>query len=636
MHGRRFSLAACLALSWALASCTHAPQDSATPSIPTPRYTIEQFLSTVSYSGASFSPDNSKILVSSDVSGIFNVYAVPVGGGEPVALTESTTESIFARGYFPGDERFLYSSDKGGNELTHIYVREVDGSTVDITPGEGHKANFYGWARDDASFFVGTNERDQRFFDVYEVSATTYEREMLYTNDEGLYFADITADRNTLALTKVHTRNNSDIYLYHRDREELEHLTPHEGDINHEPQMFSVDGSELYFLTDLDSEYRYLVAHDLATSARREVVRAEADVWYAYLSKSGKHLVAGVDDDASLDLRLHELPSMARVPMPPLPKGEPSSVSLSADDSRMAIYLSSSRIPRDLFYHELGTGNAKRLTTSLTTQIKPQHLVDGQVVRFASFDGLEVPGILYKPHGASADSLAPALVWVHGGPGGQSRLGYSGLIQYLVNHGYVVYAINNRGSSGYGKTFEALDNQKHGEGDLDDCVESRTMLVETGYVDPDRIGILGGSYGGYMTLAALTFRPEAFTVGVDLFGISNWYRTVQNIPPWWEAFRAALEKEMGDFDDEEYFKSISPLFHSEQIVRPLMVLQGANDPRVLQVESDEIVEAVKTNGVPVEYIVFDDEGHGFAKKKNRIAGYRAIREFLDLHLRDKE
>jgi dipeptidyl aminopeptidase/acylaminoacyl peptidase len=302
----------------------------------------------------------------------------------------------------------------------------------------------------------------------------------------------------------------------------------------------------------------------------------------------------------------------------------------------MAIYLSSSRIPRDLFYHELGTGDVKRLTSSLTTQIEPQHLVDGQVVRFASFDGLEVPGILYKPHDASADSPAPALVWVHGGPGGQSRLGYSGLIQYLVNHGYVVYAINNRGSSGYGKTFEALDNQKHGEGDLDDCVESRTMLVETGYVDADRIGILGGSYGGYMTLAALTFRPEAFAVGVDLFGISNWHRTLQNIPPWWEAFRASLEKEMGDFDDEEYHKSISPLFHSEQIVRPLMVLQGANDPRVLQIESDEIVEAVKANGVPVEYIVFDDEGHGFAKKKNRIAGFRAIREFLDLHLRDKE
>lgn len=622
-----------LGLACLLASCTlpgvHRPQAPA----PTPRYTIEQFLSTVSYSGASFSPDNTRILVSSDASGIYNAYAIPVDGGMPIALTESTTESIWALGYFPHDERFLYSADEGGNELNHIYVRELDGSVIDVTPGEGHKAIFYGWARDDVSFFIGTNERDQRFFDVYEVSSTTYEREMLYANDEGFYLADVTDDRNTLALTKVHTRNNSDIYLYHRDRGELEHLTPHEGDINHDPQMFSIDGSELYLLTDRDSEFRYLIAHDLTTGERREVVRADADVWYAYLSKRGKYLVAGVDDDASLDLRLHELPSMRRVPLPSLPKGEPSSVSLSGDESRMAIYLSSSRIPRDLFYHEIGTGEARRLTTSLTTEIDPAHLADGQVVRFASFDGLEIPGILYRPCDASPQAKAPALVWVHGGPGGQSRLGYSGLVQYLVNHGYVVYAINNRGSSGYGKIFEALDNQKHGEGDLDDCVESRRMLIETGYVDPDRIGIIGASYGGYMTLAALTFRPKTFAVGIDIFGISNWHRTLQNIPPWWEAFRASLEREMGDFDDEAYHKSISPLFHSDQITRPLMVLQGANDPRVLQVESDEIVEAARANGVPVEYIVFEDEGHGFAKKKNRIAGYRAIREFLDLHLR---
>jgi dipeptidyl aminopeptidase/acylaminoacyl peptidase len=177
-----------------------------------------------------------------------------------------------------------------------------------------------------------------------------------------------------------------------------------------------------------------------------------------------------------------------------------------------------------------------------------------------------------------------------------------------------------------------MDDRAHGEGDLDDCVAGKDMLAATGVIDPDRIGILGGSYGGYMTLAALTFRPEEFAVGVDLFGISNWHRTVQNIPPWWESFRAYLIEEMGDFDDEEYFRSISPLFHAENIVKPLMVLQGANDPRVLQVESDEIVAAAKANGVPVEYVVFDDEGHGFAKKENRIEGYRAIREFLDRHL----
>jgi dipeptidyl aminopeptidase/acylaminoacyl peptidase len=212
-------------------------------------------------------------------------------------------------------------------------------------------------------------------------------------------------------------------------------------------------------------------------------------------------------------------------------------------------------------------------------------------------------------------------------------VGYNALLQYLVNHGYAVYAINNRGSSGYGKTFYQLDDRAHGEGDLDDCVASRAMLSATGWVDGQRIGILGGSYGGYMVLAALTFRPEAFAAGVDLFGISNWVRTVQSIPPWWESFREALQKEMGDFADEEYFRSISPLFHAESIRRPLLVLQGANDPRVLRAESDDIVAAVRANGVPVEYLVFDDEGHGFEKKANRERGYAAVLEFLDRQLR---
>ena len=166
-----------------------------------------------------------------------------------------------------------------------------------------------------------------------------------------------------------------------------------------------------------------------------------------------------------------------------------------------------------------------------------------------------------------------------------------------------------------------------------DCVSSKQMLIDTGFVEADRIGIIGGSYGGYMTLAALTFQPDAFECGIDIFGISNWYRTVQSIPPWWESQRKSLEKELGDFSDEEYFKSISPLFHSNQIKKPLMVLQGANDPRVIQVESDEIVEAVRKNGVPVEYLVFADEGHGFRKKENQLQAYKSILEFVDTYLK---
>jgi dipeptidyl aminopeptidase/acylaminoacyl peptidase len=255
-------------------------------------------------------------------------------------------------------------------------------------------------------------------------------------------------------------------------------------------------------------------------------------------------------------------------------------------------------------------------------------------VRFSSFDGLQIPAVLWKPKAAEAKAKAPALVFVHGGPGGQTRRGWSADVQALVNHGYAVLGINNRGSSGYGKTFFHLDDRRHGEVDLDDCVFGKRYLASLDWVDADRIGIMGGSYGGYMVAAALAFRPQEFAVGVDIFGVTNWVRTLESVPPWWGAQRAALYDELGDpAVDRERLTRISPLFHAQNIVRPLLVVQGKNDPRVLQAESDELVAAARANGVPVEYVVFDDEGHGFTKKKNRIVALSRYLDFLGRYLK---
>jgi len=582
------------------------------------QYAVEDFLGNTNVFGTSFAPDNSKILVSSDETGVYNAFAVPIDGGEPVQLTESTTDAVLVESYFPADERFVYLSDIGGDELDHVYVRELDGSAIDLTPGEGLKANFLAWADDDRSFFVATNERDNRFFDIYEITTDGYERTLIYQDETGYQVADISPDKRYIAFAKPETTNDSDIYLYDRETGEMSHLTPHEGSVNYQPQTFSPDGSSLYFLSDEGSEFTYVMRHDLATGDRETVVQPDWGVMYVYFSKNGKYFVVAINNDARTEISVYESDTMSPVDMPELPAGDISSVGFSGDEEVMAFYVSSSRFPRDLFVYNLGGGEPQRLTNTLNPNINSDDLVRGEVVRFASYDGVEIPGILYRPHHVGPDAKAPALVSVHGGPGGQSRIGYNGLVQYLVNHGYVVYAINNRGSSGYGKTFYQMDDLKHGEADLADCVASKEMLIATGYVDPARIGIMGGSYGGYMTLAALTLAPDEFAVGVDLFGISNWVRTLESIPPWWESFREALYTEMGDpATDRERLYRISPLFSAESITRPLMVLQGANDPRVLQVESDEIVEAARANGVPVEYVVFDDEGHGFMKKENQ-------------------
>ncbi|MRR24371.1 S9 family peptidase, partial [bacterium] len=297
--------------------------------------------------------------------------------------------------------------------------------------------------------------------------------------------------------------------------------------------------------------------------------------------------------------------------------------------------LGTSRAPGDLYLYELGGTELKKITSNLNPEINPQDLVEATVVRYPSFDGLEIPAIYYKPLTATKKDKVPALVWVHGGPGGQTMAYYNPIIQYLVNHGYAVLGVNNRGSSGYGKSFYKMDDRNHGDKDLKDCIWGKKWLQAQEYIDTAKIGIIGGSYGGFMTMAAMTSAPDEFKVGVNLFGVTNWLRTLKSIPPYWASFRDALYTEMGDpfTADSVRLYNISPLFHGGNVKNPVMVLQGSNDPRVLQVESDEMVEAIKAAGVPVEYVIFPDEGHGFVKKENEIKAYSQILEFLDKYLK---
>jgi dipeptidyl aminopeptidase/acylaminoacyl peptidase len=598
------------------------------------KYSIEQFMDTESIGGSSFSADESTILYSSNRSGIYNAYTLPITGGEPTQLTHSEDNAIFAISFFPNDGRILYSSDKGGNEITHIFLRNEDGTTQDLTPDEKAKAQFYGWSFDEKSFFFGLNKRDPRFMDIYEMDIETLTPQIVFQDDEGYYLGSISQDKRYLVFIKPITEHNSNMYLFDREMNKMKHLTPHEGDVNFRPQSFSADSKSLYFLTDKDSEFTYLKRYDIITGDEEIIEKHDWDIMYSELSRNEKYRIVGINEDGKTVINVYDVATGQPVSLPEFPRGDITSVKIAKSETKMTFYISGSRFPNDLFIYDFEVQEYTQLTDTLNPEIDPEDLVEAEVVRYESFDGLEIPAIYYKPHNIKPGDKLPALVKVHGGPGGQARVRYSSTVQYLVNHGYVIIDVNNRGSSGYGKAFFKMDDKKHGEVDLDDCVEAKKFLIATGYVDENKIGIMGGSYGGYMTLAALTFRPEAFAVGVDLFGISNWIRTLESIPPWWEAQKEALYEELGDpEEDREMLYAKSPLFHSENIVRPLMVLQGANDPRVIQVESDEIVEAARKNGVPVEYVLFEDEGHGFAIKANEIEAYKAILDFLDKHLK---
>jgi len=598
------------------------------------RYTIEQFMATTSVTGASFSKDEKTILFNSNESGIFNAYTIPVAGGKPVPLTASRTDSTYAVDFFYNDDRILFTRDKGGDENNHLYVRERDGSDRDLTPGDKLKASFAGWRPDGNAFYVTTNERDAKVFDLYRYDAKTYQRTMIYENTTGMNPSEISRDEKWIAMTRPNTTSDSDVFLYEVATKTAKNITPHTTPAAYRAAAFDPASKRLFLTSNAGGEFTALYTYDLASGVTAEHEKADWDVVGTAFSRDGRFRLSVVNQDGSIVVRAVESPGEKPLALPKLPGGEMRQTTFSPSGRLLAFYINGDRSPNNLYVHDFTTRQTRQLTRSLNKEIDPDDLVEAEVVRFKSFDGTIVPSIYYKPKGASAAAKAPALVYVHGGPGGQTMRGYNAQIQYLVNQGYAVLGINNRGSSGYGKTFFIADDRKHGREPLWDCIEAKTYLASLGYIDPQRIGIMGGSYGGYMVLAAMAFRPEAFKVGIDIFGVSNWVRTLESIPPYWEAQRKALYDEIGDpVKEKERLVASSPLFHAKEIRMPLMVIQGANDPRVIKPESDEIVEAVKKNNVPVEYVVFPDEGHGFSKKKNQAEASRKIVQFLDKHLK---
>lgn len=601
-------------------------------------YSAEAFFQTTSFglasgAGYAWSSDDSKVLAHSDETGVFNAYAI-MADGTRTQLTSSETDAHFALSFFPDDDRIIVSADQGGNELTHIYVRELDGSLVDVTPGENLKASFGGWRADNEVFYVWHNGRDSASFDLYSVDPADYSTTMVFENP-GFQPGAMSASGRYLALDKPRTSADSDVYVVdlHSEAPEPQLITAHEGNIAHGTYDFTADETKLVYSTNEFGEYTQAWTHDLETGEKAPLIEADWDVSFVFYSPSGKYKVHAINADGLTDLTITDTASGEPLVLQGVPEGEVGQIRFSRDESKIAFGLNTDTSPFNLYVMELG-GEAARLTDALNPDIAEDNLVTATVERFEASDGVVIPGIMYKPKQASADNPVPALVWVHGGPGGQSTRGYSATIQHMVNHGYAVYAANNRGSSGYGKTFYHMDDKRHGEEDLRDIVEAGHYLRSLDWVDEEKVGVIGGSYGGYITAAALTFHPEEFEVGINIFGVTNWVRTLQSIPDWWAAFREALYDEMGDpATDAERHRAISPLFHAENVTKPMLVIQGANDPRVLQVESDELVEAIRANGVHVEYVLFPDEGHGFRRRANRITASEAYISFLDTYLK---
>jgi dipeptidyl aminopeptidase/acylaminoacyl peptidase len=598
------------------------------------KYDVEEFFNNVAISGGYFSSSSDKLIYSSNESGIYNIYEVNINNGEASQLTHSEKESFFIRSYVPNSDAFIYSADKGGNEIFHLYLQKKDGGLLDLTPGENEKSSFYKWSKDNSILYYLSNKRDSRYFDLYKMSVNDWKSSLIYENNNNMSVSSISDNEEYLLLSNSITTSENTFFLFELSSGKLIEISSMPG--NYSSAGFSSDNKSFFYITDVGKEFAYLMEHNIGSGDSSVLFETNWDVMYSYLSKSEKYRVIGINEDGKNILKVYNKLENKEIKFPSFEDEDIIGLEFSETENKLRLSVGSSKMPNNLYVFDLNDKSLVKLTNSLNQNIDSKNLVNAKVIRYKSFDGLEIPAIFYKPLQGSKNNKVPALVWVHGGPGGQSRMNFNPLIQYLTNQGYAVLAVNNRGSSGYGKTFYKLDDKNHGENDLKDCIWGKKWLQELEYIDQEKIGIIGGSYGGYMTMAAMTFTPDEFKVGVNIFGVTNWIRTLKSIPSYWEANRKALYDELGDpySADSIRLKKISPLFHASNVKNPVMVLQGANDPRVLQIESDEIVAELQKNKIPVEYVIFDDEGHGFRKKENQLEGYRKIKNFLDYYLKE--
>jgi dipeptidyl aminopeptidase/acylaminoacyl peptidase len=403
------------------------------------RYEAKIFYETTSYQLAqarAWSYDQKELLISSDESSITNAYALSAVDGRRRQLSTSTTQPIYAISWFPHDGRALLQADQSGNEMTHIFVRETSGEMRDVTPGEKTKADFIDWAADGNSFFVLSNERDPQAFDVYRIDANTYTRTLLYRNEALLEIAAISPQGRYVAGLKHSSNVDSDIYVADLNDKNgtAKLITQHQGAVSFGVYQFTHDGEHLVYSTNGNGEFDEAWTYDFKTQQSSPLIQAQWDVSFVAFSESGRYRVSGLNQDARTTIAIADQKGKA-VKLPGLPPGDLARIRFSPDDTKVALLSSSDTSPNDVYVVDLKKQQAKRMTHALSSHITESDLVASEVIRYRSFDGVEIPAVLYRPKAASKSSPVPALVWVHGGPGGQSRTGYTPDVQFFVDHG---------------------------------------------------------------------------------------------------------------------------------------------------------------------------------------------------------
>ena len=597
-------------------------------------YDLERYLNVRSAYGASMGPDG-RLAFLLNTTGVGQIWTLDEPGGWPEQRT-FYDEPVGFVSYSPTRSELVFGMDEGGNERTQLYrLDDTDGTITELTAMPDAKHRWGGWGPDGDRFAFASNRRDQAVFDVYLQSreATGDDAELVYEGDGWFTVSGISPDGEKLAISEAHSSFDQDVYVLDIESSERTHLTPHEGSVRYSSVSWGPEGDALYLVTDAESDTLELAR--LSLSGELDIVR-EGGGWnidgVAIDQESGR-LAYSRNIEGYNELNVGELAgptTVSEFPTPDLPGGLAGGVAWGPDADRFAISVTGRTVNTNVFVVETATGDAERWTHASTAGIPRETFVEPEVVRFESFDGRAIPALFSLPPNADGDGDTPVIVDIHGGPESQRRPSFAGLTQYFLSRGYAVLEPNVRGSTGYGKSYTHLDDVEKRMDSVTDLRAGVEWLHDHPAVDPDRVVAMGGSYGGFMVLAALAEYPELWAAGVDVVGIANFVTFLENTGEWRRELR---EAEYGSLaEDRDFLESISPINRADRITAPLFVLHGANDPRVPVGEAEQIAAEVESHGVPVELKIFDDEGHGISKRENRIEAYTRVVDFLDEHV----
>lgn len=599
---------------------------------------FEQFLNARSSYGPNVDVDGQCLYFLSDLTGVPALWSVELStpGAWPEPLITGLDRVQVAHPS-PVTGRLAISADVGGAERTQIFLLEERGHLPRrLTPQDDAIYLFGGWHPDAKTLALSSNERDALYFDVELLNTETHERRTLWQADATCYADAFSPDGRSLLVRRIDTPSDQAVFVLDVQSGSMTRLTAGGTPAVYENLSWSHDGRQVLAISDVGREFRALVTIDTATGQMQPVVAPPCDVDTFAVSPNGQLLIYTLNRGGVSEVRLRELAD-----------GGDRRIDLSAgqahdgyrwvptfswlpDSSAAAFAFSEPTSPADVFLVRVDTGDVERVTRSWRAGLDPATLAPAELVDYPTFDGRKIPAFVFAPPHAPRDGTGAALFFVHGGPESQTRAVFNPIIQYLAHRGLTVIAPNVRGSSGYGREYLTLDDVEKRLDSVRDLAAGAAWAVKSGLAHPKRIAVMGGSYGGFMVLAALTEHPDLWAAGVDIVGIANFVTFLERTGPWRRHLR---EAEYGSLEHHrELLERISPIHKADQIVAPLFVVHGANDPRVPIHEAEQLVGRLRELGRPVEYLRYENEGHGLAKLANKLDAYPKIADFLDRHL----